>query len=495
MENAVTIEASDAKKQAAAERVGALDARTRSLALAALLVGAFLPPLDFFIVNLALPAIRSGLHASASQLQLIISAYASAYAVFLITGGRLGDLYGRKRMFMTGMGGFVLASALCGLAPSGGVLIAGRILQGITASVMAPQVLATIRTVFSDGELTRVMGLYGSVFGLSAIAGQLGGGALITLHPFGLGWQSIFWINVPIGAVALIGAAKFVPETQPAQRARIDVAGVALLSLFLASIIYPLTQGREAGWPLWTYLSFLASVPILAAFIAAENRIARSGGDPLIDLTLFQRSPFVTGLAMTFLFYSISAFFLTFGVYLQSGLGWSPLASGAAIMPFAGGFMAASLYSATLAKRVGANILQIGFGMLSLGFAGAMLALRGADAPGLAFYAALLCAGLGQGFVLPSVVRTVLASVDASQAGLASGVVTSTLQIGAAVGVAAIGGVFFTVLGHRTAPASYATAFQSTMAVLSVLQLVCLLLAAFAARKKNRPERESFRVS
>ncbi|MCW3061368.1 MAG: transporter, partial [Capsulimonas sp.] len=154
------------------------DGRGRRLALAALLVGAFLPPLDFFIVNLALPAIRSGLHASASQLELIISAYASAYAVFLITGGRLGDLYGRKRMFMLGMGGFVLASALCGLAGSGEMLIAGRILQALAASVMAPQVLATIRTVYSDGELTKIMGLYGSVFGLSAIVGQLGGGAL-----------------------------------------------------------------------------------------------------------------------------------------------------------------------------------------------------------------------------------------------------------------------------------------------------------------------------
>ncbi|MEO7715042.1 MAG: MFS transporter [Capsulimonas sp.] len=471
------------------------DGRGRRLALAALLVGAFLPPLDFFIVNLALPAIRSGLHASASQLELIISAYASAYAVFLITGGRLGDLYGRKRMFMLGMGGFVLASALCGLAGSGEMLIAGRILQALAASVMAPQVLATIRTVYSDGELTKIMGLYGSVFGLSAIVGQLGGGALITLHPFGLGWRSIFLINVPIGIFALIGAAKFVPETQPAERSRIDLAGVTLLSLLLASIIYPLTQGREAGWPLWTILCFLAGVPLLAAFVAVENKIAQSGGDPLIDLTLFRRGPFVTGLGMTFLFYSIAAFFMTFGVYLQSGLGWSPLASGFAIMPFAGGFFAASLLSAAVAKRVGANILQIGFGLLSAGFAGTALALHGGWRPGIIFYASLLCAGMGQGFVLPSVVRTVLSSVDADQAGLASGVVTSTLQIGSAVGVAALGGVFFSVLGNHTGPAAYGGAFAHTMLVLSGLQFFCLLLASFAASKINRPERAGFRVS
>ena len=219
------------------------------LAIVVLLMGAFLPPLDFFIVNLALPAIREGLRATGSEQQLIISCYASAYAVLLITGGRLGDLYGRKRMFMTGMGCFILASAVCGFAPNGLVLIGGRILQGASAAVMAPQVLATIRVLFSEQEQPRVIGLYGSVFGLASVVGQLLGGALITWHPLGLTWQSIFLINVPIGVLALAGAVRFLPEIPPSRRVRIDLLGVALLSFFLGSIIYPLTCGREAGWP------------------------------------------------------------------------------------------------------------------------------------------------------------------------------------------------------------------------------------------------------
>jgi MFS family permease len=232
---------------------------SRAPIIIVLLLGAFLPPLDFYIVNLALPAIGNGLRTTGGQLQLIVSCYASAYAVFLITGGRLGDLYGRKRMFITGMAGFIIASAICGLAPNGSVLILGRILQGASAAVMAPQVLATIRTIFSTAEQPRVIGLYGSVFGLASIVGQLFGGVLITLHPLGLTWQSIFLINVPIGIAALLGAMRFLPEAKPLSRPKIDLAGVLLLSLLLGSIIYPLTRGREAGWPAWTFISLLAA--------------------------------------------------------------------------------------------------------------------------------------------------------------------------------------------------------------------------------------------
>jgi len=460
--------------------------KNRWFALAVLLVGAFLPPLDYFIVNLALPSIRSGVHATEAQLQLIISAYASAYAVFLITGGRLGDLFGRKRMFMAGLGGFVAASALCGFAPSGDVLIAGRILQGSTAAVMAPQVLATIRNVFSTAEQTRVMGMYGSVFGLASVVGQLGGGALITWHPFGFGWQSIFLINVPIGIAALIGAAKFVPENQPAERTRLDLVGVALLSLVLGLVIYPLTRGRELGWPAWTFACFALSVPALILFIAVEGRLARNGGDPLVDLRLFRNTAFVTGLWMTFLFYSVSVFFLTFGIYLQSGLGMSPLASGIAIMPFAFGFLIGPMLSAALSKRVGDRVLNIGFGLMAIGFALVVAEVHGGYGLGPVLKIGLAFAGVGQGFVLPSLVRIVLAEVDPAQAGLAAGLVTSTLQIGAAVGVAAIGGVFFAVLGHSASAARYGVAFATGIAIVVVLLIVCMFLATLMNRRRVR---------
>ena len=248
----------------------------QGLALAVLFVGAFLAPLDYFIVNLALPSIHTGLNATDAQLQLVVSAYASAYAVLLITGGRLGDLFGRRRMFMTGMAAFVVASALCGFATSGHMLVISRIVQGIAAAIMAPQVLATIRAVVPLHRQTKVMSLYGFVFGLSSIVGQLGGGALITYHPFGLDWRIIFLINIPIGIVAFIGTWKFVPENQPATRTGIDLKGVALLSVVLLLVIYPMTHGREAGWPAWTFAMFALAVPAFALFVATERRDRKS---------------------------------------------------------------------------------------------------------------------------------------------------------------------------------------------------------------------------
>ncbi|KAB0651285.1 MFS transporter, partial [Burkholderia territorii] len=241
-------------------------------ALVVLLVGAILPPLDYFIVNLALPAIRDGIGARPAELQLVVSAYACANAVVQITGGRLGDLYGRKRMFMIGMAGFVVASALCGLAGSGAVLVGGRVLQGLFAAILAPQVLATIRSVFSPHEQVRVMGFYGFVFGLAAVIGQLGGGALISLHPFGLGWRAIFLVNVPIGILALLGSWRFIPESRTPRGQRIDVPGTVLLSLFLLMLVYPLTHGREAGWPLWMVACAAGALPMLGALLAVEAR-------------------------------------------------------------------------------------------------------------------------------------------------------------------------------------------------------------------------------
>jgi len=399
----------------------------QGLALCALFIGAFLAPLDYFIVNLALPSIHASLGATDAQLQLIVSAYASAYAVLLITGGRLGDLFGRKRMFMTGMAGFVIASALCGLAPNGHVLVLSRIVQGIAAAVMAPQVLATIRAVVPAHQQTKVMSFYGFVFGLSSIAGQLGGGALITYHPFGLDWRIIFLINIPVGLLAFFGTWKFVPESQPAVRTGVDVKGVALLSLLLLLIIYPMTHGREAGWPAWTFVMFGLSVPVLGLFIATERGIDRSGGHPLVDLQLFGNPAFAIGLVLAFLFYCESAFFLTYGIYLQTGLHWTPLASGIAIMPFAVGFIVGPLLSPLVVHRIGGHVLTLGFSMLSIGFAVTTWAAGQSALPDAIFYLSLVCAGIGHGLVLPSLMRIVLAEVAPEKAGLASGVVSSTL--------------------------------------------------------------------
>lgn len=447
-------------------------------ALVVLLVGAILPPIDYFIVNLALPAIRDGIGAQSSELQLVVSAYACANAVAQITGGRLGDLYGRKRIFMIGMAGFVLASALCGFAGSGSVLVAGRLLQGLFAAILGPQVLATIRSVFTPHEQVRVMGLYAFVFGLAAIIGQLGGGTLISLHPFGLGWRSIFLVNLPIGVFALLGSWRFIPESRPPRGQRIDLPGSILLSLFLLMLVYPLTRGREAGWPLWMLACLAGSLPMLYWLVRVEWRKLVDGKDPLLDVRLFRNPVIAIGLAVGFLFYTLSAFFLTYGIYLQSGLHWTPLASGLAILPFGLGFITSPLLMPRLVYRFGGyRVLTLGFALLAIGLATAA-ALAGAHTPGRGFYVGLAAIGLGQGLVLPSVVRIVLAEVEPQRAGVASGMVTATLQIGAAVGAATLGGLFFSTLGANPGAVDYTHAFRITMFALVAVLLPCMVLSA-----------------
>ena len=474
---------------AAAAKAAAPRKQHQALALAVLFVGAFLAPLDYFIVNLALPSIHTGLNASDAQLQLVVSAYASAYAVLLITGGRVGDLFGRRRMFMTGMAAFVIASALCGFATSGQMLVISRIVQGIAAAVMAPQVLATIRAVVPLHQQTRVMSLYGFVFGLSSIVGQLGGGALITYHPFGLDWRVIFLINIPIGIAAFIGTWKFVPENQPATHTGVDLKGVALLSAVLLLVIYPMTHGREAGWPAWTFMMFALAVPVFALFVATERRVERGGGHPLVDLQLFRNRAFALGLVLAFLFYCNSAFFLTYGIFLQTGLHWTPLASGIAIMPFALGFVIGPLTSPAVVKRIGAHVLTLGFSMMTLGFTVTGWSATQAATPGLLFYCGLICAGVGHGLLLPSIMRIVLQEAVPEKAGLASGVVSSTLQIGSAFGTAAISGAFFGALGGSVAPASYAHAFQLSLAINAVLMFVCIGLSVLLVRHQQSVQR------
>lgn len=450
-----------------------------------LLTGAFLSPLDYFIVNLALPAIQAGLGASSAQLQLVVSAYTSAFAVFLVTGGRLGDWFGRKRVFMAGMAGFVFSSVLCASAPNGTMLVVGRMLQGVAAAVMVPQILATIRTSFPRDQQARIMSLYGFVYGFASVAGQIGGGALITIRPFGLDWPSIFLINVPIGTLAFLGAWRFVPESRPAACERIDGTGVTLLLLFIALIIIPLTQGREAGWPAWTVMSLAGSIPTLGLFLLAEFRLQRNGGDPLVDLNLFRNPVFSMGLILAFVFYCDSVFFLTYGIYLQRGLLWSPLEAGVAILPFGVGSILGPLFSPGLVRRLGNRILTVGFGLLTVGFATAAAALVDTMKPTPPFYGGLLLAGMGHGIVLPSVVRIVIGEIEPAKAGLASGVVTSMLQIGSAFGATAISGVFFSRLPQESALPDYVHAYQVVLGILSVLFVVCTGLSMKLANRQS----------
>ncbi|MFC4765304.1 MFS transporter [Dyella koreensis] len=430
----------------------------RWLALPVLLIGAFLPPLDFFIVNVALPSIRTALHTSAAQLQFVISAYSAIYAVFLITGGRLGDLFGRRRMFLLGITGFTLASLLCGLAWSPHALLAGRMLQGIAAAALAPQVLASIRVMFPAAEQPIALGLYAATFGMAATLGQLLGGVLISAHWWGLSWQLIFLVNLPVGILALIGGAWLLRESRATQAMRLDLGGVGLLSLALGLLVYPLVEGREQGWPAWTYVMLAASLSMFAIFFRFEARVARRGGTPLIDVQLFRHGDFSLGILITLGFYLTSAFFLTYAVYLQSGLQRTALETGLATLPFTLGYFVGSMSAAPLMNKLEHRALPLSCACQAWGFGIAVAAVTHAI-PEALLIPGLVIAGLGFGIAMPSLMRVVISGVDTRHAGLASGMVITALQISAALGVAIIGGVFYSVLGERTGEEAYAHAF------------------------------------
>ncbi len=450
------------------------DAR-RWLALAVLLTGALLPPLDFFIVNVALPAMRTDLAADAAMAQLVISVYAVAYAVTLILGGRLGDLYGRRRVFVCGMLGFGASSVLCGLATSPEVLVAGRLLQGLAAAVMAPQPLATIHALFPAHEKNRALGLYGAVFGLAAVAGQGLGGALVVADWFSLGWRTVFLVNLPVVALAVPAALALVQESRSPHAVQLDVRGALLLAAGLVALLVPLIEGREHGWPWWCWGLLASCVPLLRAFWRFEQNLERAGGAPLIAPSLLGQRGLRCSLAATLCFYSIAPFFLIFAIYQQAGLGRGPLAAGLALMPMGVGFLCGSLCSRRAALRLGAGTAAFGIVVELLGMFGASTLAIAHHAPWLVL--PLFAIGLGQGMAMPALVRLNMDQVDVRWAGLSAGLVHATLQVGAAISVAVIGGLFF-VLAPEGAGAH---AVQVGFSVTSALIGACLAAAALLA--------------
>ncbi|MGC8477367.1 MAG: MFS transporter [Acetobacteraceae bacterium] len=436
----------------------------RGLILAVLLLGGFLPPADFFIVNVALPSIQHGLAASPAAVQLVISGYAAGYAVFLVTGGRLGDLFGRRRLFILSMFGFTAASATCGLAPSPTTLVLARVAEGVAAAMLAPQVLGTIRALHdAPGQqpaLARALGLYGAMMGLAAAVGQFAGGALVAASPFGLGWRAIFLVNLPIGGLAILGALAWLPESAAASRPRLDLAGAGLLSAALAALVVPLSEGRQQGWPAWTFAALLAAPLLLGGFLLHEDRLRRRGGMPLLDPGLLRLPGFRRGVLVAGLFFFTSPFYLLFALERQDGAGLGALGTGLAILPYGIGLFLGPLATGPLVGKW--PLLTLGMAIEVAGYAAVGGAVAfGVPAPLLT--AAVFVAGFGQGIAMPRLFTLVLAEVPAHQGGVAAGVVNSVLQIGAALSVAAIGSVFFTVLGGGQGAAAYAHAFGVAM--------------------------------
>ena len=314
--------------------------------LPVLMTGSFLSFLDFFIVNIALPAMRTDLQATASELQLIVAGYGIGFAVSLITGGRLGDIFGRKRIFLFGVMGFTLASAACGLAANAPFLIVWRVFQAVTAALVTPQVLAIIRVEFPANERATAIGFYSVSMGMASIVAQLVGGTLVSLDLFGLSWRLIFIINVPIGIATTIVGARLMRESRSEQRPNLDWSGIAIASLSLFLVIFPLVQGRELGWPSWSIICLVASLPAFGFLVWIERKIEAKGLLPLFALHLLRIPAIAYGLVLSVIFFGgLMAFFVLLTIFFQSGLGWSPLSTGLLFLPFAVGFTIASALS------------------------------------------------------------------------------------------------------------------------------------------------------
>ncbi|WP_205825881.1 MFS transporter [Microbispora catharanthi] len=438
-----------------------------------MLTGVFVAILDFFIVNVAIPTMQRDLRAGPAAIEWMVAGYALAYGSGLVLGGRLGDVFGRRRMFALGLALFTLASVACGLAPDAGSLVAARVVQGAAAAVLAPQVLAIIRTEYSGAAQARAVNAYALTMGLAAVFGQLAGGLLIQADLFGLGWRACFLINLPIGAAALAATWRVIPESRAAGAVRLDLGGAALVTLALAATLLPLIEGREQGWPVWTWISFALAVALLLAYARRRH------DSPLIDLALFRERAVTAGLLTNLAFsMGMAAYFLIFAVYSQEGRGLDALHAGLVFTPIGAGYLAASLLAPRLAARFGRQIIAFGGLTRAVSLAVLLVAVAG-NAPIGWLVPVLAVDGAGMGLVLSPIMGTVLSRVAPHHAGGAAGALTTAQQVGGALGVGIIGIVFYGALSGGVT-----VAFQHGLVYLIVITLAIAALVQWLPRAR-----------
>ncbi len=446
------------------------------LMLPLLLVGQAMAAVDTSIVNVAAPAIRRDLGISGALLQLVIAGYVLAYAVLLVTGARLGDDHGYRRVFVLGVAIFTAASLACGLAPDTAVLIVARVVQGVGAALIVPQVLSLIQREFAGAERARAVGYYSMILGLAVVIGQLLGGAIVTVDVLGLSWRPAFLINVPVGLALLLSARGVLPAARGALRRRLDLAGVTVLTLAMVLVVVPLTFGHELGWPAWTWLSLLLGLIGLVAFVRLEEALARRGGSPLLDLAVLRGPGVKPGLVVLFIgMGQYGGLVFTVAVYLQSGLGYSPLASGLVFTAYASGFAAANLNWSKLPERL--LLWTPTTVLLTLAAVDALLAgllLARGWTPALAL-PLLLVAGTCHGLAFGPVVSRLATRIEPAFAPALSGLVTTATQLSIVVGIATLGTIY--LAAAKAGPPGRAVAL-----VACAVALAALAAAGCAAR-------------
>ena len=473
--------------------------RKRWLAFSVVVAASMMDLLDATVAQVAGPVIRDDLGGSLADLQWMTAAYTLAMAVMLLTGGRLGDSFGRRRMLLIGASGFTLASIAVAAAPSMELLIAARTLQGAFGAVMLPQGFGLIRELFPPQDLGKVWGIFGPIAGLSAILGPVVAGLLIHAAD----WRAIFLVNVPVGAFVVLAGAKLLPETASvsgragdagtqrrnalrgrAVRGRIDVRGFLIGGAGMALLVYPLVQGRELGWPAWSKLMLVASLPVLALFAYTQLARKRAGGTPLIEPSVFAKRSYVSGVVFAMVFLgTMGGLTLTLTVLLQLGLGYSPIHASLTTAPYALGGFAGSAAGGMLLAKLGRTILQAGLVVKGAGIVALYVALHDSSLSTIDFVAPLFVAGIGMGMVFVPLFDIVLGGVEDHEIGSASSVLQAMQQLGMSLGIAGIGTLLFGLIDTR----GYVSAAQATTLVVLVL-IVAAFALAFALPRPERAE-------
>ncbi|MFI6952602.1 MFS transporter [Nocardia sp. NPDC050408] len=454
------------------------------MTISVVLTALFIAVLDSFIVVVADPSIVADLHASAGDVQWVMAGYQLSYAVFIIAATRVADRYGRKRIFLLGVALFTLSSVVCALSPNAGSLIAARVVQGLGAALMVPQVFAYVTVLVPAARRHSVYGVLGIVIGMATIGGQIIGGLLIGADLFDSGWRLVFWVNVPIGIVMFALALRYVPETGSAATRKLDMPGVLVLSAALFLLVLPLIQGQEAGWPGWVWACFAGSAIAFGLFVAIERGLERRGGDPLVPLTLFRQHSFSVGIILVLTLYAlIYSYYLALSVTLQQGLGMSALGAGLVYTPAAIAFFVFSMVASRIIPKYGRRVLEVGAIMLASGYlATGLLLVSGPRITALLVIPTLVLQSAGGGLVITPALNTVLSRVEPESAGVASGALSTAQQCGGALGVAVIGAVYFSsfhpaavgrvaAAGHAFAVASFGTFVIAVIAGIVVFLL------------------------
>jgi EmrB/QacA subfamily drug resistance transporter len=429
---------------------GGADGRSslRWLVFAVVIAADIMDLMDATIVNVAGPSIRAALGGSASTLQWLPAGYTLAFAVFLITGARLGDMFGRRRLFLIGSAGFTLMSAACAAAPSMAVLIAFRVLQGSFGALMIPQGFGMLKEVFDEDEMTKVFGAFGPMMGLSALAAPILAGALVEANLWGSGWRLVFLINVPIGVAAFTGAVRVLPRTVAHPGIRLDTGGMVLIGAALTAIVYPLIQGRAAGWPPWTFISLVAGAVLLGAFVAWERH---HRGDPLIEPGLLANRTYTSGILVALAFFgAFGGLLLCVSLFAQLGEHFSPIHAGLTLTPMVVGMIAGMGAGFALVGRLGRHLLHLGVAVIAAGMVALALTVTGARTASTWDLApSLFVIGLGAGASMGQLFDFILAGVTMGEVGSASGVLEAVQQLSSALGVAVLATIFFSAFGGQ----------------------------------------------